>query len=119
MHKLWKLDTDKWEVREVKGDPAPGNDSEGEPITEGLHFADPAEAWKNLVARAITAMEIGGRAVDRAKSVLRQAEQQAKRDAVNFQHASRNYGLYRARAGLAPTTINADAAPRPELQPAA
>lgn len=68
--KLHKVDGEKFEVREVEGEPWPGKDSEGEQCFDNTHFADAAEAWAKLEREADAFVIITGRRVARMQAEL-------------------------------------------------
>ena len=94
MRELWKADTNRWEVRAVQGESHPERDSEGETIYSNTHFQAPGEAWDRLLANADAGVKMGARAVESARLSLREAEQHAAQDAVNYAAATAGREAY-------------------------
>ena len=79
--KLWKRDTKNWTVRQVEGEPYPGEDSEGDTCYENTHFADEQDAWDSLLSEAKAWVSLAAGRVIRTRGELRCAECEAA-DAV-------------------------------------
>ena len=94
MRKLWHACTKNWEVREVEGTSYPDNDSEGEKIYDNTHFTEPGKAWESLLRNAEAGVKLGADMVVQCRARLREAEQQAAQDAVNYAKAKAGYELH-------------------------
>ena len=94
MQKLWKVDTNRWEVREVDGTAWPDNDSEGDKIYDNTHFTVASDAWNNLMRNAEAAVKMGAAEVVRSRQHVREAEQRAAQDAVNYAKAKAGFDLH-------------------------
>lgn len=70
--KLWKVAG--WEVRQVEGEPWPGNDSEGDTCFKNTHYALEADALAQLFANARARLSTAEHAVVSARSDLALAE---------------------------------------------
>lgn len=75
--KLFKRDTTKWEVRQVDGEPYPGEDSEGEKCYINTHFENESDAWDSLKSNVEAYVEMSARRIEDAKIELAKAEKQA------------------------------------------
>jgi hypothetical protein len=60
---LYFVETAKWEVREVQGEPWPGKDNEGNSCFDNTHFAAQQEAMNRLVNKASAYVIMSGRDV--------------------------------------------------------
>lgn len=97
MQQLWKVDTTKCEVRAVMGANFPERDSEGTTIYTNTHFRTPEEAWDRLLANAEAGVRLAARAVVSARTALRDAEQRAAQEAVNYADAKSAHDAFLAQ----------------------
>ena len=83
--KLWKVDVEAVEVREVEAEPYPGRDEEGESVYENTHFADKALAVARLGDEIKAGVRLAGRSVIETQGALRRAEGWAGKAAADYQ----------------------------------
>lgn len=74
---LFKRDAEKWEVRQVDGEPYPGRDSENATCYINTHFANEDDAWDSLLEEARAYVCLSGNGVTRAKEDLLKAREEA------------------------------------------
>lgn len=84
--KLWKVDAQKWEVREVDGEPFPGQDSEGDTCYANTHLLTKPEAIAKLRREADAYVQLAAMRVLRAEAELDAARVDAA-NAVKAAHA--------------------------------
>jgi hypothetical protein len=89
MGTLWKVDTTRWEVREVQSTEAQEFDSEDDRIYSNTHYKDPVKAWDGLLRNAKAGLHLSADALERARSSLREAERRAADHAVIYAKVSR------------------------------
>ena len=93
--KMWKVDTEKGEVRQVEADPWPGKDEEGDSVFENTHFpalalADAIRALRDDVNARI---KFSGDRVRHAQEELNAANIEA---GMNSLHAALVWARYGA-----------------------
>ena len=88
--KLYKVDCERWTVREVTGTGWPESDSEGATIFDNTHFRIASDAWQKLEREAIAYVELAGNAVREAREKLTQYERNAANACVALETARRN-----------------------------
>lgn len=90
--RFWKIDTRKWTVREVFGEPFPGEDEEGDSCLENTHFMSPCAAWINLYDKVISWVLMSRRNYESIKKDNRDPQdpafQKAKKD---LEEADKNF----------------------------
>lgn len=81
---LWKVDTKRWSVREVRGGPYPAVDDDGDTCYDNTHFRDEAAAWERLAAEVAARVSLAGRSVLNAQAGLDRARSEAADAAAAF-----------------------------------
>lgn len=94
MPKMWKVDTEKGEVRQVEAEPWPGKDEEGDNVFENTHFPAlaSADAIRALRADVNARIKFSGNRVKMAKQELDAANIQAGQDALHAAMVWSRYG---------------------------
>lgn len=87
--KFFKADTERWEVREVDGEPWPGKDSEGDTCFDNTHFLDMAKALEKLEREASAWVQLAGRNVADQRNKTKEAEFEAATAAAVFGEVKR------------------------------
>ena len=85
---LFKRDAEKWEVRQVEGEPYPGRDSENAPCYINTHFESEDDAWNSLFEEAQAYVYLSGAGVTRAKVDLLKAREEASDAAEDMSKVS-------------------------------
>lgn len=88
--KLYKVDCERWTVREVTGTGWPEADSEGTQIYDNTHFVIAADAWAKLEREATAYVELAGNAVREAREKVAQYERNAANACIALETARRN-----------------------------
>lgn len=96
--KMWKVDTGKWTVRQVEGEPWPGKDNEGECCFENTHFDNASDAWRKLDSESVAYCECVGWRVKNCKEALQRAETEAGLAVVALALAQQNHKTANASA---------------------
>lgn len=71
---VFKVDTQKWEVRQVLGGPWPSLDEEGEKCYDNTHFSDRHAAESKLKTEAAANLALSVKDVHRIRDDLDKAE---------------------------------------------
>jgi cell fate regulator YaaT (PSP1 superfamily) len=74
METLYKVDSLKWEVRQVKGGDWPAPDEEGDVCFDNTHFKSMGEALSKLKAEAQANLSLAAKDVVRLRTDLGKAE---------------------------------------------